>query len=212
MATHVIVHPRDRPDAIAAAVCVVVGVVVWLVWARATLLILGGLFAGTLAISRRTAMSTATTGTPGQGSATTGRVADRLSASVRAMPANLASFALHVDDVDRARAFYEAVFGWQFEPWGPPGFYLIHTGDEASPGIQGLMHKRQEPRSGTGLNGVEPTFSVRDVDAVAEAVEANGGRVTMTKAAIPTVGALIRFLDTENNDIGAMQYETPPHT
>ena len=36
------------------------------------------------------------------------------------MPANLAAFAIHVDDVDRARAFYEAVFGWVFEPWGPP--------------------------------------------------------------------------------------------
>ena len=44
------------------------------------------------------------------------------------MPANLASFAIHVDDVDRARRFYEAIFGWQFEPWGPPGFYLILTG------------------------------------------------------------------------------------
>jgi len=29
---------------------------------------------------------------------------------------------------------------------------------------------------------------------------------------IPTVGALIRFLDTEGNDIGAMKYETAPHT
>jgi predicted enzyme related to lactoylglutathione lyase len=128
------------------------------------------------------------------------------------MPNNLASFAIHVDDVDRARAFYEAVFGWEFEPWGPPGFYLIHTGDDASPGIQGLMHRRPEPRTGTGLNGLEPTFSVDDVDAIATAVEANGGQVTMTKAVIPTVGALIRFLDPEGNDIGAMQYEKPPHT
>lgn len=128
------------------------------------------------------------------------------------MPANLASFAIHVDDIDRARAFYEAVFGWDFEPWGPPGFYLIHTGDEASPGIQGLMHRRQAPRSGTGLNGVEPTFAVDDVDVIAAAVVAHGGTITFAKGVIPTVGALIRFLDTEGNDIGAMQYETPPHT
>ena len=128
------------------------------------------------------------------------------------MPSNLASFALHVDDVDRARRFYEAVFDWQFEPWGPPGFYLIHTGDEASPGIQGLMHKRQQPRSGTGLNGLEPTFAVENVDAVAARVEACGGRVTMPKSMIPTVGSLIRFLDPEGNDIGAMAYETTPHT
>jgi predicted enzyme related to lactoylglutathione lyase len=99
-----------------------------------------------------------------------------------------------------------------FEPWGPPGFYLIHTGDEASPGIQGLMHTRQEPRTGTGLNGVEPTFSVDDVDAIAALVEANGGRVTVAKSVIPTVGALVRFLDPEGNDIGAMAYDVPPHT
>ena len=128
------------------------------------------------------------------------------------MPANLASFAIHVDDVNRARAFYEAVFGWAFEPWGPPGFYLIHTGDAASPGIQGLMHQRQEPLTGTGLNGFEPTFAVDDVDAVAASVEANGGKITFAKGVIPTVGALIRFLDTEGNDIGAMQYEMAPHT
>ena len=128
------------------------------------------------------------------------------------MPSNLASFAIHVDDVDRARAFYEAVFAWQFEPWGPPGFYLIHTGDDDSPGIQGLMHKRQVPRSGTGLNGFEPSFAVDDVDGVAARVVAHGGTITMPKAVIPTVGALVRFLDTEGNDVGAMRYEVAPHT
>jgi predicted enzyme related to lactoylglutathione lyase len=128
------------------------------------------------------------------------------------MANNLASFAIHVDDVDRARAFYEAVFGWQFEPWGPPGFYLIHTGDEASPGIQGLMHKRETPRTGSGLNGFEPTFSVDDLEAVYAAVKANGGRVLFEPSRIPTVGTLFRFEDTEGNDVGAMAYETPPHT
>lgn len=125
------------------------------------------------------------------------------------MPSNLASFSIHVDDIDRARAFYEAVFDWTFEPWGPPGFYLIHTGDEASPGVQGLMHRRHEPRQGSGLNGIEPTFSVDDIDAVAAAVEANGGTITFAKSAIPSVGTLIRFLDTEGNDIGAMRYDIP---
>lgn len=128
------------------------------------------------------------------------------------MASNLASFAIHVDDVDRARAFYEAVFGWEFEPWGPPGFYLIHTGDDASPGIQGLMHQRSEPRTGTGLTGFEPTFAVDDVDAIAARVEANGGKITFAKSVIPTVGALIRFLDPEGNDVGAMAYDRPPHT
>lgn len=128
------------------------------------------------------------------------------------MPANLAAFALHVDDVDRAVAFYEAVFGWRFSPWGPPGFYLIQTGPDDNPGVQGLMHKRHEPRTGTGLNGLEPTFAVNDVDAVLAAVEAHGGTVTVRKAPIPTVGVLVRFLDTEGNDVGAMKYEQVMHT
>jgi predicted enzyme related to lactoylglutathione lyase len=128
------------------------------------------------------------------------------------MPNNLATFSIHVDDVDRARAFYEAVFEWTFEPWGPPGFYLIHTGNDQSPGIRGLMHKRQVPRSGTGLNGIEPTFSVENVDGIAARVTANGGKVIMPKSRIPTVGELLRFLDTEGNDIGAMSYESPVHT
>ncbi|HTK80647.1 MAG TPA: VOC family protein [Rhizomicrobium sp.] len=128
------------------------------------------------------------------------------------MPSNLASFAIHVDDTDRARRFYEAVFGWTFEPWGPPGFYLIHTGDESDPGIQGLMHRRMQPRTGTGLNGVEPTFAVDDLDSVIGAVQASGGKITTQKSTIPTVGTLIRFDDTEGNNIGAMRYERKPVT
>ncbi|WP_181779778.1 VOC family protein [Pseudonocardia pini] len=128
------------------------------------------------------------------------------------MAANLASFSLHVDDVGRARGFYEAVLGWEFEPWGPPGFYLVHTGDDASPGIQGLMHERSEPRSGGGLNGIEPTFAVTDVEAVATLVEEHGGTITFPRSVIPGVGALVRFLDTEGNDIGVMAYDTAPHT
>ena len=47
---------------------------------------------------------------------------------------------------------------------------------------------------------------------VAARVAANGGKVIMPKSVIPTVGELVRFLDTEGNDIGAMRYESPVHT
>ena len=126
------------------------------------------------------------------------------------MPNNLASFAIHVDDTARARRFYETVFGWRFEPWGPPDFYLIHTDDEERPGVLGLMHARLEPLTGTGFKGFECTISVDDVDEIERRVEAAGGTITIQKYVIPTVGTLIRFLDTEGNDCGAMAYETPP--
>ena len=53
------------------------------------------------------------------------------------MPNNISFFSIHATDLPRARLFYETVFGWRFEPFGPPGFYLIHTGDEKDPGILG---------------------------------------------------------------------------
>ena len=128
------------------------------------------------------------------------------------MTNNLAAFAIHVEDVQRARRFYEAVFGWKFEPWGPPDFYLIHTGPDDSPGVQGLMHKRREPSGKGGPNCFECTISVADVDAVAAAVRKHGGKITMEKSPIPTVGEVIYFDDPEGNRVGAMKYETTPHT
>ena len=40
------------------------------------------------------------------------------------MPNNIKHVAVHADDVDRARKFYESVLGWQFTRSGPPNFYL----------------------------------------------------------------------------------------
>jgi predicted enzyme related to lactoylglutathione lyase len=126
------------------------------------------------------------------------------------VPNNLASFGVHVDDTARARRFYEAVFGWRFEPWGPPDFFLIHTGDEARPGVLGVMHKRFEPSTGVGLNGFECTFSVDDVEDIRRRVVAAGGTITLEKYEIATVGTLICFRDTEGNGCRAMRYDTPP--
>jgi uncharacterized protein len=128
------------------------------------------------------------------------------------MANNLASFAIHADDVHRCRRFYEAVFDWRFEPWGPPDFYLVHTGDERKPGVQGLLHKRQELRGAGGPNCFECTIAVDDLDAVTEAVAKHGGRIIMKKASIPTVGVLTKFEDPEGNILGAMAYEHEPHT
>jgi len=50
--------------------------------------------------------------------------------NIAAMPNYIARFAINADDVPRARDFYQRVFGWEFEPWGPPNFYLIETGGE----------------------------------------------------------------------------------
>ncbi len=121
------------------------------------------------------------------------------------MPNDVAHFAIHAADCDRARRFYERVFGWRFEPWGPPNFWMIET----SPGaIGGALQQRNEPLEGAGMRGFECTISVRDVDAVADAVVAAGGMIVAPRYDIAGVGALVRCEDPEGNVFGAMQYET----
>jgi predicted enzyme related to lactoylglutathione lyase len=120
------------------------------------------------------------------------------------MPNDLAHFAIQVDDTERAIRFYETVFGWSFQPWGPPGFWMIYT----SPGAAtGSLYKRMEPVTGTGLKGFECTIGVDDVAGIAKAVEKAGGKVTQQPYTIETVGTLIKIEDTEGNGLCVMQYE-----
>lgn len=123
------------------------------------------------------------------------------------MPNNLKHFAVHATDLRRARGFYENVFGWKFQPWGPPGFFLIRTGTEDDPGVQGALQERRALVEGKPMFGFECTIGVPSIDDTVTAVQANGGKIIMPKAEIPTVGTLIFFEDTEGNIVGAMQYE-----
>jgi predicted enzyme related to lactoylglutathione lyase len=124
-------------------------------------------------------------------------------------PANhVAHFAINADDMNRARRFYEQVFGWRFEAWGPPGFFQITTSAGREPGPLGALQKRRELIPGERTVGYECTVSVDDVDAVTAAVVANGGTILIPKTLIPTVGHLIFFRDPEGNAVGAMQYDS----
>ena len=123
------------------------------------------------------------------------------------MPNNVSHFDIHADDLPRARRFYERVFGWQFRAWGPPDFFLIQTGTDADPGIHGALTRRHDPVKNRGMIGFECTISVDDVDAIAAAVEANGGKITQPRTVIATVGTLIQFHDTEGNVVCAMKYD-----
>jgi len=120
---------------------------------------------------------------------------------------HVAHFAINADDVGRARRFYEEVFGWKGQPWGPPEFYKFVTKTGGDPGIFGALQRRREIVDGKPMFGCECTVAVESIDDTIAAVEKNGGRVVMSKAAISGVGTLIFFEDTEGNILGAMQYD-----
>ena len=122
------------------------------------------------------------------------------------MPNPIAHFDICVEDLPRARRFYERVFGWRFEAWGPPDFYLIHTGTSDDPGIHGSMSKRERAVTGQGRVGFECTISVDDLGPIKKAILSNGGKITFDEYEIVGVGRMIRFEDTEGNSVCAMRY------
>ena len=113
-------------------------------------------------------------------------------------------FAINCDDVPRAERFYGKVFGWTFTPWGPPDFLKIDTGES---GLHGALQGRRELVPGKKMIGYECSISVEDIDATVAAVIANGGKIVMPKVAIPTVGTLIFFEDSEGSVAGAIQFD-----
>ncbi len=117
------------------------------------------------------------------------------------MPNKLAHFAIEAENVGRALKFYEAVFGWRFEPWGPPDFYLI---DGA--GVHGALQKRSEPVP-EGRKGFECSFAVSDLGETIKLIEEAGGCLCGARHQIPTVGELVPFTDTEGNQAIIVQYE-----
>jgi predicted enzyme related to lactoylglutathione lyase len=129
------------------------------------------------------------------------------SAGGRPTSQHLAHFAINADDVDVARTFYAGVFGWNFEPWGPPGFCHIKTGSGELPGPIGALQQRRELVPGEVTHGFECTVAVDDVVACLEEVRRLGGRVLMEPAVIPGVGEIGFFADPSGNVCGAMRYE-----
>ncbi len=123
------------------------------------------------------------------------------------MPSPIAHLAINADDVDRARHFYGAVFGWTFSAWGPPGFFHVHTGSTEPGHPIAALQPRRELLRGTPTIGMEATVAVDDVREVLAAAEAAGGRVLMAPTIIDGVGELAFLVDTEGNVVGAMRYE-----
>jgi predicted enzyme related to lactoylglutathione lyase len=122
---------------------------------------------------------------------------------------NVEHFTINADDVARARRFYAQIFGWKFEPWGPPDYFRITTGNQENPGISGALHERREIVPGKKSHGFECSISVADIDATVLAIKACGGKIVLPKSRVPGIGTFVMFEDTEANIVTAIEYETP---
>jgi hypothetical protein len=110
-------------------------------------------------------------------------------------------FEIPAGNPERAVEFYKKAFGWKIEKWaGPVDYWLVTTGEDKEPGINGAITEKSDY--------ITVTTNTVDVasyeDAVKKIVEA-GGKVLMPKMAVPGIGYMTYCNDTEGNVFGIMQ-------
>ena len=110
-------------------------------------------------------------------------------------------FEINADNPKRAVTFYSDVFGWNIQKWeGPMEYWLISTGEEDEPGIDGALMKRRYPEIST-VN----TISVPSIDDFMVKIANHGGRIVTEKTTIPGVGQFCYCQDTEGNTFGIIE-------
>jgi uncharacterized protein len=115
-------------------------------------------------------------------------------------------FEIHAADPERAVNFYTSLFDWHFQKWeGPMDYWVVITGPDDQPGINGGLMRRQGEIDGQAVIAYICTVDVDDVDAYANRAASNGGQIVVPKMPIPGVGWLVYCKDTEGNIFGMMQ-------
>jgi predicted enzyme related to lactoylglutathione lyase len=116
--------------------------------------------------------------------------------------ARVTHFEIAVDAPQTSIDFYQTVFGWQVSKWeGPMEYWLIGTGENEIPGIDGAL----SPRADLLDQPITLIIDVDDAAAYMEKVKANGGEIVGELQEIPGVGISGYFRDPSGNLLGVMQ-------
>ena len=108
-------------------------------------------------------------------------------------------FEIPAEDIERVIKFYKDVFGWQIEKWEQGDYWLVSTGPEDEPGINGAIMPK---KSG---DMVRDTISVNSYEEFAKKIESQGGKMLTEKMTIPGMGFNGLFQDTEGNVFGIIE-------
>ena len=103
--------------------------------------------------------------------------------------------------------FYSGLFGWSFNKWEGGDYWLIQTGSDNEPGINGglLPRKGPPPENMAAVNAFVITVDVDDVDAAVSGALVGGGVTAVPKMAVPGIGWLAYLKDPDGNIFGVMQ-------
>jgi len=116
------------------------------------------------------------------------------------MSNRIVHFEIPSDQPEKTMKFFNDAFGWTFEKFGNEDYWLVTTGDDKRPGINGGLMKKKDP-----LQPVVNSIEVENIDHSVKVVEQAGGKVVVPKMPIPTVGWLAYFTDPDGNIHGLYQ-------
>ena len=110
-------------------------------------------------------------------------------------------FEIYVQDIDRAKAFYQNTFQVTLERLESPGIELwAFPMQPDNAGCAGALVKMNGKDSGVG--GTIVYFSCIDCAVEASRASQNGGQIQKEKMSIGQYGFIALVLDTEGNMIG----------
>jgi len=99
-------------------------------------------------------------------------------------------------DLEKAKAFYQRVFGWRVQANVPgPRYWFFESGN-----VGGAFNGNTKPAVGS----VVLVLRVEDMDAAITKIQENGGKVTQEPSAIGEAdpGRDAYFLDPNGNEMG----------
>ena len=110
-------------------------------------------------------------------------------------------FEIYVQDIERAKAFYEKTFQVTLDRLESPGIELFAFPMQAdNPGCAGAIAKMKDKDSGGG--GTIVYFSCADCAVEAARAAENGGQICKEKMSIGQYGFIALVLDPDGNLIG----------
>ena len=112
-------------------------------------------------------------------------------------------FEIYTKDPAAVQPFYQDVFGWMFKKFegGPIEYWLVTTGNDKEPGINGGMTRPREGQSAGTLN----TVPVESLDHTIKKIEQGGGKLCIPKMEIPKIGWLAYAEDPQGNVFGVLE-------